>query len=463
MANIDKFFLVENGLSFDDDVAIFSGFTDPTSGSGEAAPIGSLFIRTNGQLWQKFGAADTEWQLVSNEGTSIKVTSTDTTTGYLNDKITVSSSLLKTVIPSYPAAQSLQLDLSPTGVSDGTYTKVTVDSKGRVVSAQNPTTLLGYGITDAQPLHPNLTALANVSAGSPPVGLYTITGTGFSEARAITGTVNQITVSNGDGVAANPNIKLADNPELPGSVGMRVPVGTQVDEQSSPDGTVRYDTDLDKFRFRQNGEWLNFGQDTVLYNENPVNPAASTVTGQNAVAIGESSVATGQNSIVLGTSEAAGAQSIAMGNGARAASYGQVAFSARPIASMGSSQGAEYVYAGQTIAQFPIELFLDGVSARAQFPDPNTAVTFTALVIGQNVGIPGELFSAKIDGQLFRGATAADTTVTTVKSQFGVAYQDMDAFISADTTNGTFNVKVKGRAGQTWRWTVRVSTVENIL
>lgn len=463
MANISKFFLVENGLSFDDDVTIFSGFTDPSAGSGEAAPVGSVYIRTNGQLWQKFGAADTDWQLVSNEGTSVKVSSTDTTTGYLNDKLTVSASLLKTVIPSYPGAQSLQLDLSPTGVSNGTYTKVTVDSKGRVTAASNPTTLSGYGITDAQPLNPNLTALANISAGAPPVGLYTVTGTGTSAARALVGTTSQIDVVAGDGVTGNPTISLADNTVLPGTHGVRVPVGTQTDELASDDGTLRYDSTLNRFRFRQAGEWLNFGHDLLLYTEKPVSPALSVATGKNAVAIGEGGTASGQNSISLGTSTAEGAQSTAIGNGARATSYGQVAFSAKPIASLGSSQGSEYMYAGQTIAQYPIELFLDGVSERARFPDPNTAVTFSALIIAQRVDVTGELFSAKIDGQMFKGLTNADTVVTTVKSQFGVTYQDMDAMILADTVNGTFNVKVKGKAGQTWRWTVRISAVENIL
>ncbi len=463
MADISKFFLVENGLSFDDDVTIFSGFADPSSGAGEAAPVGSVYIRTNGQLWQKFGPADTDWQLVSNEGTSIKVTSSDTTTGYLNDKITVSSSLLKTVIPSYPANQTLQLGLSPTGVVAGTFTKVAVDAEGRVTNGFNPTTLLGYGITDAQPLNANLTALANISAGSPPVGLYTITSTGTSAARAIVGTTDQIVVVNGDGVTANPVISIADDVVLPGSVGMRVPVGSQIDEQNSADGTLRYDSTLNRFRFRQAGQWLNFGHDLVLYSENIVSPTEPSATGQNAVGIGEGAQATGQNSIALGNSVAAGSQSVAMGNGAKAASYGQVAFAARPIAATGSSQGAEYMYAGQTIAQFPIELFLDGVSARAVFSEPNTAVTFSALIIAQRVDVPGELYSAKIDGQMFRGDTASNTTVTTVKSQFGVTHQDMDSMILADTINGTFNVKVKGRAGETWRWTVRVSTAENIL
>ena len=39
--------------------------------------------------------------------------------------------------------------LLPTGVTPGTYNKVTVDAKGRVISAANVTTLAGLGITDA--------------------------------------------------------------------------------------------------------------------------------------------------------------------------------------------------------------------------------------------------------------------------------------------------------------------------
>lgn len=42
--------------------------------------------------------------------------------------------------------------LSTTGVTVGTYKSVTVDAKGRVTAGTNPTTLAGYGITDAQPM-----------------------------------------------------------------------------------------------------------------------------------------------------------------------------------------------------------------------------------------------------------------------------------------------------------------------
>jgi len=45
---------------------------------------------------------------------------------------------------------AITLTLANTGVSAGSYSKVTVDAKGRVTSGTNPTTLSGYGITDAQ-------------------------------------------------------------------------------------------------------------------------------------------------------------------------------------------------------------------------------------------------------------------------------------------------------------------------
>ena len=41
------------------------------------------------------------------------------------------------------------LSIANTGVSPGTYTKVTVNAQGQVTSGSNPTTLAGYGITDA--------------------------------------------------------------------------------------------------------------------------------------------------------------------------------------------------------------------------------------------------------------------------------------------------------------------------
>ena len=56
--------------------------------------------------------------------------------------------------------------LANSGVTAGTYKSVTVDAKGRVTAGTNPTTLAGYGITDAQALDADLTAIAALAGTS---------------------------------------------------------------------------------------------------------------------------------------------------------------------------------------------------------------------------------------------------------------------------------------------------------
>ena len=98
MANIIEAFQPENGINLDDLVGIFAGTVDP-SVVGEAAPIGSLLIRTNGQLYQKYGPADTQWIVFSQGlGEAVKISATDTNAGYLNTKLLVTSNLTKTVL-----------------------------------------------------------------------------------------------------------------------------------------------------------------------------------------------------------------------------------------------------------------------------------------------------------------------------------------------------------------------------
>jgi phage-related tail fiber protein len=58
------------------------------------------------------------------------------------------------------------IDLAVSGVTASTYKSVTVDTYGRVTAGTNPTTLGGYGITDAQPVDATLTALAGVTVAA---------------------------------------------------------------------------------------------------------------------------------------------------------------------------------------------------------------------------------------------------------------------------------------------------------
>lgn len=91
--------------------------------------------------------------------------------------------------------------------TSGTYKSVTVDVKGRVTSGSNPSTLSGYGITDAQPLDGDLTALSALST----VGFVGRTGVNTYVPRTMTGTLNRILISNGDGVAAAPTFDISSN------------------------------------------------------------------------------------------------------------------------------------------------------------------------------------------------------------------------------------------------------------
>lgn len=85
------------------------------------------------------------------------------------------------------------ISLSSSGVTAGTYFKVTVDSYGRVTNGSNPTTLAGFGITDAleKAVFDDLFEKVNIGTEANPIyaikakyGLYTeqfLSAKGFSQ------------------------------------------------------------------------------------------------------------------------------------------------------------------------------------------------------------------------------------------------------------------------------------------
>lgn len=87
------------------------------------------------------------------------------------------------------------IDLAATGATPGEYTKVTIDGYGRVLSAASPTTLAGYGISDAQPLNSNLTSLSSASAA----GVITRDNNGVVTSIPLTATGNGIIINSGGG------------------------------------------------------------------------------------------------------------------------------------------------------------------------------------------------------------------------------------------------------------------------
>ena len=128
-----------------------------------------------------------------------------------------------------------------------------------------PTTLSGYGITDAQGSDADLTALAGLSAN----GLIARTGSGTAAVRTITGTANQVIVTNGDGASGNPTLSLpqsiatTSSPTFAGlSLGaVAVTPGNYVQKTGDTMSGTLANTTLEGFRLRNDNGYIAFFSD----------------------------------------------------------------------------------------------------------------------------------------------------------------------------------------------------------
>lgn len=117
----------------------------------------------------------------------------------------------------------------------------------------------------------NAISLSDLATGI----LVNETGTGNLVARTITGSTNQITVTDGDGLSANPTLSIATNPTLPGSSHVIIPFGGTAARPAMPsNGYFRYNTDLDALEYYNN--------DTLTWVQ--VADAASAVTSVSGTA-----------------------------------------------------------------------------------------------------------------------------------------------------------------------------------
>jgi len=60
---MSNYFKVQDGLELHNDVVVVDGAINPSS-VGYAAPQGSLYCQTNGDVWRKYGAGDTDWSRI---------------------------------------------------------------------------------------------------------------------------------------------------------------------------------------------------------------------------------------------------------------------------------------------------------------------------------------------------------------------------------------------------------------
>ena len=114
------------------------------------------------------------------------------------------------------------------------YTRLTIDSRGRVTTGDNPTTLAAYGIADAQPADPELQALADMTG----FGIIARTGAGTLANRQIAVSAGRLLVSNGTGQNGNPLLDLADTPVVVGTYNGVGNLDTPLVSVTSGDETV---------------------------------------------------------------------------------------------------------------------------------------------------------------------------------------------------------------------------------
>jgi hypothetical protein len=86
-------------------------------------------------------------------------------------------------------------------------------------------------------------------------GLVVLSTAGAITSATITGTTDQIDVINGTGISGNPTITIANNPILPGTASVTLPLGSTANRPTGVNGMLRYNTSTATFEGYANNAW----------------------------------------------------------------------------------------------------------------------------------------------------------------------------------------------------------------
>ena len=141
-------------------------------------------------------------------------------------------------------------------------TGVVVKTAANTIAARTlATSGNGISVTDGNGIAANptfqLTGLAQAIANASGTGLLALNGSSTISPVTITGTGNQIGVTGGDG-SSTPTISLAANFIAPGTAGITLPNGT-TGQRAPVTGQIRYNTTLARFEGYYAGTWQTFG------------------------------------------------------------------------------------------------------------------------------------------------------------------------------------------------------------
>ena len=197
-------------------------------------------------------------------------------------------------------AQGL-FNISTTGallslVNSGTGFQVKTSSTaitGRSITVSG----VGLAITDGNGIagNPAITLagqvlnLANASIN----GFVVLTSAGAITSTTLTGTANQIGITNPTGIG-NPVFSIANDPVMPGNGAMTIPIGTTGQQPvASVDGMIRYDSTVGAF-FGYSGSWNQFSLSGGVTQVNTgTGLTGGPITGVGTVSIASTAVTAG--------------------------------------------------------------------------------------------------------------------------------------------------------------------------
>ena len=197
----------------------------------------------------------------------------------------------------------------------------------------------------------------------------------------------------------------------------------------------------------------------------------STASGYGSISIGISPTASGHSSIALGgrgvwNAQATAQSSIAIGDGARSAVKGKMAFAGYGMGNAGS-QGAWYTLYSDTTDATAEAMTTTKSTASSDnqiILENESVVTFTGTVVCREDATDGDDYAGwEVKGVIMRQGAAADTTlgvgiVNKLYSTSGISAAEVA--LSADTTNGGLKVQVTGIASTDLRWVASIQTSE---
>lgn len=257
---------------------------------------------------------------------------------------------------------------------------------------KNGTILVDTDLSSYQPLDADLTAIAALAT----TGFAVRTAASTWALRAITGTANQITVTNGSGVAGNPVLGIADNATLPGNY-VTLPGGpTSTRPAAGNAGRLRYNTTINEYEWDNGTEWREIGISSKLN------------SGQ----------------ILLGNSS---------NRAAKATMYGDVVINnqARTTVQSASIYDDNFFLRAELDTtkrgRFDMSLLTTGTTRIYKLPDKNGTVALLSDITGGSVLNPGEIFVGNALSEPTSVAMSGDTTIT----QAGVVTIANDAVTTA--------------------------------